>query len=175
MNISIIAAVSENRVIGREGQLPWNLPADRAFFKRVTIGHAVIMGSRTFESIQRPLPKRTTIVVPRNRKFEAPGAVVVDSLDAALEVAADDDEVFVAGGAELYREALPRADRLYLTVVHACVEGDAFFPEIDFSRWRRLDDVRHEPDDRHAHAFSIRTYAAIRSTRGDRAPGKEDP
>jgi dihydrofolate reductase len=175
MNLSIIAAVSENRVIGRKGGLPWNLPADQAFFKRVTIGHAVIMGRRTYESIRRPLPKRTNIVVTRNPDFEAPGAVVVDSLDTALEIAADDDEVFVAGGAELYREALPRADRLYLTLVHACVEGDAFFPEIDFSRWRLLDDVRHEVDDRHAHAFSIRTYAAIRSTKRDHTPRKEDP
>ncbi|UCE85926.1 MAG: dihydrofolate reductase [Deltaproteobacteria bacterium] len=174
MKLSIIAAVSENGVIGIDGRLPWHLPADQAFFKRATIGHAVIMGRRTFESIQGPLPKRTTIVVTRNRAYRAPGAVVVEDLDAALAAAAGDDEVFVAGGAELYREALPRADRLYLTVVHTDVAGDVFFPEVDFSAWRLVDEVRHEADVRHAHAFTIRSYAARRAATGENAPERND-
>lgn len=162
MKLSLIAAVSENGVIGAKGRLPWSLPADRALFKRLTTGHTVIMGRRTFESLRRPLPKRTNVVVTRQSDYQAPGAQVAESLDAALALAAGDDEVFVAGGSELYREALPRADRLVLTAVHAEVAGDAFFPEVDFASWRLVEEVRHEKDARHAHAFSFRTYEAVR-------------
>ena len=158
MRLSLIAAVSENGVIGEKGRLPWRLPDDQAFFKRTTKGHTVIMGRRTFESLKGPLPDRTNVVVTRNPEYRPAGAAAAANLDAALRVAAPDDEVFVAGGSELYREALPRADRLYLTRVHARVAGDAFFPELDLSAWRLLEDERHEADARHAHAFSIRVY-----------------
>ena len=130
--LGIIAAVAQNGVIGVDGDLPWRLPEDLKHFKRTTSGHPIIMGRKTYESIGRPLPKRHNIVITRNPDFEAPGCTVVHSLDAALEVAwAEDDEVWVIGGAGLYAAALPRATRLELTEVHRSVPGDTFFPEFD--------------------------------------------
>lgn len=162
MKLSIIVAMAENHVIGVENRLPWSLPADQAFFKRKTTGHTVIMGRRTFESMDGPLPRRRNIVITRRRDYRPEGAEVAGSLDEAIEAAAGDDEVFVAGGADLYREALPRADRLYLTLVHACPRGDTRFPDVDLSQWHLVEEERHEVDARHAHAFSMRTYEAAR-------------
>ncbi len=130
--LSLIAARSRNGFIGLKGGLPWNVPEDLAFFKRTTIGHAVIMGRKTYEEVRRPLPKRTNIVVTRNPGYEAPGCIVVSSLEEALlKVPEDDDEPFVIGGAELYRLALPVADRLYLTEIDRDVEGDTSFPPFE--------------------------------------------
>jgi dihydrofolate reductase len=142
--MALIWAMSRNRVIGRNNALPWYLPEDLKYFKRVTMGKPIIMGRKTWESIGRPLPGRTNIIVSRNTNFEAEGAKVVHSLDEAMEMAEnialinDGDEAVVMGGAEIYRQALSRADRLYLTQVHAEVEGDAFFPEFDIERWHEL-------------------------------------
>jgi dihydrofolate reductase len=161
----VIAAMSENRVIGRGGRLPWHLPADLRRFKALTTGHPVVMGRRTWETLSGPLPGRTTIVLTRDRACAAGGAIVVHDLDAAIARAAGAPggaEVFVAGGAEVYRESIPRADRMELTIVHAVVEGDAFFPEWDESAWTIAHDERHERDERHAHAFSFRTYVRSR-------------
>ena len=158
MIVSLIAAVAENGVIGRSNAIPWHLPADLERFKARTTGHHIIMGRKTFESIGRPLPKRTSIVLSRNADYRPAGVLVAPTLDAALELASDDDEVFVIGGAEVYRPALPRADRLYLTIVHAAIEGDARFPEIDLDEWRLVEDERHEADDRHAYAYSFKSY-----------------
>ncbi|MBT8485231.1 MAG: dihydrofolate reductase [Phycisphaerales bacterium] len=156
--VTIIAALSENRVIGRGGGLPWHLPADLKRFKKLTLGHPVIMGRRTFDSIKRPLPDRTNIVVTRDASFTAEGVVVAHGLDEALAQAGD-GLVFVAGGAEIYGLALSRADRLELTVVHARVDGDVRFPAFDPRDWQCTADERHEVDERHAYAFSFRTYA----------------
>jgi len=130
MIVSIIAAMAEDRVIGWQGAIPWDLPEDRRRFRELTMGHPVIMGRRTFESIGRPLPGRTTIVITRQRGFRADGCVAVNDLAAALEAAAANGEAFICGGGELYREALPLADRIYLTIVPGRPGGDAFFPEI---------------------------------------------
>ena len=154
--------MAENGVIGRDGALPWHLPVDAEHFRRLTTGHTVVMGRRTFESVGKPLRKRRNVIVTRNPHYAVPGATVVHDFAAALEAVRDDDEVFVCGGAEIYRCALPFADRLDLTLVHAEVEGDTFSPEIDFSRWRLLRDERHEADERHSHAFSIRRYERMR-------------
>jgi dihydrofolate reductase len=160
-DLSIIAAVSENNVIGRDGGLPWRLSADLARFKRLTMGHAIIMGRRTWESIGRPLPGRTSIVISRQSNWRTEGASVAGSLDAALEVArqsdVDQSEVFVIGGAAVYALALPRAERLYLTRVHADVEGDVEFPAVDWNAWQLCEESHHAADERNdfAHTFQV--------------------
>ncbi len=125
----MIVAMAENRVIGRNGSLPWSLPGDLQRFKHLTMGRTLVMGRRTFESIGRPLPGRRTIVVSHNRNYPASGCEVVTSLDAALQLAAPAAEVFVCGGAEIYQQALPLTDRIYLTEITAAADGDTFFPE----------------------------------------------
>jgi len=159
MTLSLIVAISENGVIGREGDLPWRLSADLRRFKRLTMGHPIIMGRKTFESIGRPLPGRTMIVVTRQPDYRAAGAVVVHSLDEALETASHiDDEVFLIGGAEIYRRALERVDRLYLTRVHADIEGDTRFPHIDFARWRLVQREHHAADEKNEYAHTFKVY-----------------
>jgi dihydrofolate reductase len=153
--IAIIAAMAENRVIGRNNALPWHLPEDLKRFKRLTLGHAVIMGRRNYESIGRPLPGRRNIVVTRRPDYEAPGCVVVHSPAEALAAAEDDEEIFVIGGAELYAQFLPSAHRLYLTLVHAEVDGDTLFPAFDWSDWQETARETHPPDARHPYAYSF--------------------
>ena len=147
--------MARNRVIGRDNALPWRLPADLAYFKRVTMGHPVIMGRRTFESIGKPLPGRLNIVVSRNPGFRAPGCTVVASLDEAWTVAGDVAEVCVIGGTSIFAEALPAADRIHLTEVDAEVPGDTWFPQFDRGEWTEREVERHAPDDRHAYPFRI--------------------
>ena len=130
MIVSLIAAMAENRVIGNKGEIPWDIPADRRHFRETTWGHPVIMGRKTFEGLAGPLPGRTNIVITRQRDYAAAGCTVVQSLAEAMQAAAGADEVFICGGTEIYRQALPLADRIYLTVVHAEMDGDALFPEI---------------------------------------------
>ncbi len=130
MIVSIIAAVASNGVVGRDGGLPWHLPADLRRFRELTTGHAVIMGRKTFESIGRPLPERRTIVISRSADFHAAGVTVANSLPAALALAAGEDEVFVCGGGEIYCQALPLADRIYLTRLDRPYDGDVRFPDI---------------------------------------------
>lgn len=130
MIISLIAAMAENRVIGSHGAIPWKLPEDLRRFRSITMGHPVIMGRKTFESIGRPLPDRRNIILTRNPGFTAEGCLVVNSLQAALAVCGEADEVFICGGGEVFRESLPLASRIFLTVVHINVEGDTFFPPI---------------------------------------------
>ena len=158
MKISVIAAMSQNRVIGRDGSLPWHLPTDLARFKSITTGHTVIMGRKTFESVGKPLPNRRTIIITRNNDYQCAGVFIAHSLDEALDHAAHEDEIFILGGETVYRIALPRADRLYLTIIHATIEGDTYFPNLDFDDWKLVEDERHESDERHAYAFSFRRY-----------------
>jgi dihydrofolate reductase len=147
--VSIMVAAAANGVIGRDNRLPWHLPEDLAHFKRLTLGHPVIMGRRTFESIVaalgKPLPGRTSIVVTRAPGRARPGALAVDSLDAAIAAAGDAEEVFVIGGAEIYRLALERADRVYLTRVEAAFVGDTTFPALDPAHWREVSRESHPP------------------------------
>lgn len=140
--LSLIAAVASNGIIGNQGALPWHLPEDLRFFKAQTLGHTVIMGRRTWEAIGRPLPGRRNIVVTRSPGFAAEGAVVAGSLDAALALCEGEAAVFIIGGAQVYRDALPRADRIVLTEIHRDYAGDARFPDFDRSRWR---EARREP------------------------------
>lgn len=158
MTISVVAAVAENGVIGRDGGLPWRLPADTKFFKELTTGHTVIMGRKTWDEIARPLRHRRNIVITRNPAWSAEGAERAGSLAAALELAGGEAQVFVIGGAEIYRQALPIADRMYLTHVHAKVDGDTYFPAWDPAEWRVTQVQRFDPDERHAHGFTIREY-----------------
>jgi dihydrofolate reductase len=155
--LQLIAAVARNGVIGREGELPWRLPDDLAHFKRTTLGHPVIMGRRTWESLAGPLPGRRNLVVSRTSGYRAQGAEVFTDLDAALAACASGPDPFVIGGAELYAQALPRAQRVLLTRVHADVSGDARFPELPADQFREISRVDHPADERHAYAFSIVT------------------
>lgn len=151
--------MAENRVIGREKEVPWYLPDDLAHFKELTLGHTVIMGRKTFDSIgRRPLARRRNIVLTRDPSFRAEGVEVVGSLGRAFWLAAGDDEVFIAGGADVYRLALPLAHRIYLTVVHGTVDGDVRFPELDPSDWRLASEEHHHADERHRYAFTFRSY-----------------
>ena len=159
MRVSILVAVARSGVIGRGGELPWRLPADLRFFKRVTMGHHLVMGRKTWASIGRPLPGRTMVVLTRDPTLEIPGASVVHDLPEALALAraAGDTEAFVIGGAEVYALALPLADRLYLTRVHADVEGDVRFPVYDPQEWVEVAREEHAADEHHAHAFALCT------------------
>ncbi|MCH9680747.1 MAG: dihydrofolate reductase [Deltaproteobacteria bacterium] len=159
MRLSLIVAVAQNGVIGRDGDLPWRLPADLRFFKRTTLGHHLIMGRKTWESIGRPLPGRSTVVLTRDRDAVIAGVAVAHDLRAGLAVAEDagDAEAFVAGGAAVYAAALPHADRLYLTEVAAVVDGDVRFPSWDEAAWSEVAREEHAADERHPHAFVIRT------------------
>lgn len=162
MIVSAIAAVAQNGVIGHNGDLPWHLPDDLKHFQRITRGHHVVSGRRNYESIPakyRPLKDRMNIVVTRNTAYSAPGAQIVDSLPAGLELArlANENEVFIIGGGQIYREALTMrmVNRLYLTLVHADVEGDTHFPPLDPNEWREVERTTHAADDRHKHPFSF--------------------
>ena len=164
MRITLIAAVADNGVIGKNNDIPWRLPEDWRRFKRTTMGHHLVMGRRTWVSIGRALPGRTTIVVSRGKPHLPPEALLADSLDAALEVArgAGDDEVFVAGGAGIYRQALPLADRMLLTRVRAEPKGDTLFPTWSPDDWVLTSDEPHEPDDKHAFAYSFQAFERVR-------------
>jgi dihydrofolate reductase len=141
--ISIIAALARNDVIGLDNALPWHLPEDLKRFRALTMGHHIIMGRKTFESLGRLLPGRTTVIVSRNPGYLAEGAVVADSLHKAIAACGDDREIFVIGGAELYREALSCANRFYITEIDAEFNGDAFFPDFDRSAWRETLREKH--------------------------------
>ena len=161
----MIWAMSKNRVIGRDNTLPWHLPREMKHFMTATRGHPVIMGRRTFESMNcRPLPRRANIVVTRNPDYQAPGAVVVTDLDGALAEAADRcredgvDETFIIGGAELYRRGIEVADRLYVTEVDVEIEGDTYFPDMDWSRWRRVASEPFAADEANAYSFTISRF-----------------
>ena len=158
MTLSCIVAVSENGVIGRKNELPWKLSADLRRFKQLTTGHAIIMGRKTFDSIGRPLPNRTSIVMTRDLGYESPGVVVVHSFDQAVAACEDQQEAFVIGGEAVFREALPRSQRLYLTRVHKNVEGDAYFPEAELAGWKLLQQERHPEGDKNDYPFTFCVY-----------------
>ncbi len=150
--------MARNRVIGADGRIPWHLPEELKRFKRLTLGHHIIMGRKTWESIGRPLPGRTSVIVTRQRGYRAPGAKVVHSLDEAIAACGSDDEIFVIGGAELYSQSLSRAGRLYLTTVDAEVAGDTLMPDIAAGEWREVSAAAFAADERHRHAFRCVTY-----------------
>lgn len=141
--LSVIAAMAQNRVIGIRNTLPWHLPEDLKHFKALTLGHHIIMGRKTYESIGRPLPGRTTVIVSRDAGYRVDGCLTATSIDGAIAVCGADDELFFVGGAQLYAQVLPRADRLYLTEIQAEYEGDAWFPEFDRAAWKEVERQAH--------------------------------
>ena len=162
MRLSIIAAMARNRVIGRDNRLPWRLPADWRRFKRLTMGHHLIMGRKTFESIGRPLPGRISIVLSGQRSYAPPGVQVAASLEEALRLARGDDEVFVGGGAGVYRQTLLLADRMYLTLLPDDFEGDTYFPRYDESRWEVRRTEVHEPEKTDPERYTFLTLDRVR-------------
>ena len=161
MKLSLLAALSTNNVIGRDNEIPWRLSTDLKRLKAMTMGHHVIMGRKTYESVGRPLPGRTNIVITRQEGYGPEGVTVVHSLEDAVRIAAQngDDEAFILGGAEIYAQAMHRADRMYLTRVHAEVEGDTWFPEFDdVSEWQLTDAEHFDADEKNEYPFSFLTY-----------------
>ena len=169
MKVSIIGAMGKNRELGFGNKLPWHLPDDLKRFKEITRGHAVIMGRKTYESIGRVLPDRKNIIVTRNPAYQAPGCVVVGSIEDAFKAATKnhdndydhDDEVFVIGGGDIYKLALPYANTMYLTFVDAEREADAFFPEFEEKEWHIIQEESHGSDEKHAYPFVFRTYKRL--------------
>lgn len=155
MLLSIVVAAAENDVIGDRNALPWRLPDDLKRFKAVTMGKPVLMGRKTFESIGKPLSGRTNIVMTRDTSLRLDGCITASSIDDALLAAGSAAEVMVIGGAELYRQVLPRTDVIYLTRVHADIAGDTRFPEVVWDDWLELESEYHRADERHAHAFTF--------------------
>lgn len=156
--LSAIVAAAENNAIGKDNQLLWHLPNDLRFFKRTTTGYPVIMGRKTYESVGKVLPNRRNIIITRQSGYAVAGAEVVHSLGEALESCAGEPEVFVVGGAEIYDQALPLVDRIYLTRVHAALPGDSFFPELDQREWRLASAETHPADSRHAYSYTFGIY-----------------
>jgi len=155
MRLALIVAMAENRVIGRNNQLPWRIPADLRHFKALTLGKPVIMGRKTYESIGRPLPGRDNIVISADSGYQAEGCQVVHSVEQALEAAGSCEEAMIIGGANLYRQTLENADRLYLTLVKAEPEGDTWFPEIELQQWREIERQAHAADESNEYDYDF--------------------
>lgn len=160
MTIAAIVATAKNGVIGYNGQIPWYLPADLKYFKKCTLGHAIIMGRGTFTSIGRPLPKRTNIIITRNMFFTATGSVVTHSLEEAIEAAREqgEEKVFIIGGGEIYRQSADLWDEVYLTTIDLEVEGDTFFPELPKDQWERVSRECHPADEKNGHAYCFERW-----------------
>ena len=156
--VSLIVAMARNRVIGRNNALPWRLPADLKHFKSLTMGHHMIMGRKTFESIGKPLPGRISVVVTRNSDYSMPGIITANSLEAAISACGNDQEIFIIGGAELYRQAIHLADRIYLTEIEADIPGDAFMTEFERNLWQETSRTSHAPDEKNAYPYHFVVY-----------------
>ncbi len=157
---SFVVAASENNVIGMNNQLPWSLPNDLKFFKNTTWAMPVIMGRKTFESTGKPLPGRTNIVITHREDWKADGVIIVHDMEKALQAAADTDakEAFIIGGGEIFKANISKVNKIYITRVHAIVEGDAYFPEIDKTEWKLVSNLDFSADDRHKYAYSFQLW-----------------
>ncbi len=153
MRLSIIVAMDNNHLIGKDNGLPWHLPADLAFFKKVTTGHSIVMGRKTYDSIGRPLPNRRNIVITRNVDVSIEGCEVFNSIDDALDSAKEEKEVLVIGGANLCQQVLARVGRLYITHIEGVFEGDTYFPNYDANDWREISRESHLPDEKNPHHY----------------------
>lgn len=156
MIISIVVAVAANNAIGKDNQLLWRLPNDLKHFKEITTGHTIIMGRKTYDSVGKPLPNRRNIIITR-QNINIEGCEVVNSLDAALALCADEREVFIVGGAEIYKQAMKATDCIYLTIVHQNFDGDTYFPEIKKDEWKETNREDHQPDEKHQFSYSFIT------------------
>ncbi|HEX5170015.1 MAG TPA: dihydrofolate reductase [Cyclobacteriaceae bacterium] len=166
MIVSLIAAVAQNKVIGKNNDLPWNLPDDMKYFMQTTKSHYVIMGRKNYQSIPekfRPLPNRTNVVVTRQKNFAAPGCIIVNSIEEGIERAKENNEqeVFIIGGAEIYRQGMKHTQRMYLTEIKAIIEGDTFFPEFNHHEWKEISRTSHGTDERHRYPFDFVVYEKI--------------
>lgn len=160
MNISLIVAVSENNVIGKDNDLPWKLPDDMKFFKETTTGHCILMGRKNLESFGRLLPNRTNIILTRDKAFGFEGAKIYHDIEEAIKFAQEnkEDELMVIGGGEIYKQTISKADKIYLTRVHTSIEGDVYFPEINEVLWKRTEERFHPKDERHDFGFTFQTF-----------------
>jgi len=158
MEVTLIAAMSKNRVIGRDNGLIWHMPKDLKRFKKLTSGHHVIMGRKTFESMNKPLPNRINIVITRQSDYHAPGCLVVSTMEEALSKAEGDAKPYVIGGGEIYKMSLPYARRIELTLVQENFDGDTYFPEWDESQWELIEQEEHKPDENNPYPFQYLTY-----------------
>ena len=160
MKISCIVAIAKNNVIGKDNDIPWYLPADLKYFKKTTINHHIIMGRNCYESIGKPLPKRTNIVLTRNPFFIVSNCVITNSVEAALKIAEEngEEEAFIIGGAQIYEQSMEYWDKLYLTEVDLEVEGDVFFPEINFDEWNLISEESHLADEKNEHNYVFKIY-----------------
>jgi dihydrofolate reductase len=156
MTISIIVAIAQNYAIGKNNQLLWHMPNDLKHFKQITSGRTIIMGRKTYESVGKPLPNRRNIVVTR-QDMDIPGCEVVKSIEEGLSLCTGEDEVFIGGGAEIYRQAMDITDRIYLTIIHKDFEADTFFPEIDYQKWDEVSREFHDPDEKNPLPYSFIT------------------
>jgi dihydrofolate reductase len=161
--VSLVVAMARNRVIGAKNSIPWHLPNELKLFKSVTMGHHIVMGRKTWESIQRLLPGRTSVIVTRSRDYAVPGAIVTHSVQDAIEACEGDNEIMVIGGAEIFRETLPVADRLYLTLVDAEPDGDIVMPALDMTEWWERSSQTYAPDEKHVYGYTFYVYDRIKS------------
>ncbi|WP_453995627.1 dihydrofolate reductase [Bacillus nitroreducens] len=157
--ISLLVAMDKNRLIGKDNDLPWRLPADLAYFKRVTMGHPIIMGRKTYDSIGRPLPGRENIIVTRDTSYKMEGCKVIHSIDEILKLNEEhDQELFVIGGAEIFKEILPYSDRLYITEIDEEFEGDTYFPAFDKSEWKVISEEKGVKDEKNPYDYTFMVY-----------------
>ncbi|MEQ3662291.1 MAG: dihydrofolate reductase [Flavobacterium sp.] len=157
--LTIIAAASENNALGKDNDLVWHLPNDFKRFKALTTGHHIIMGRKTFESFPKPLPNRTHIIITRQKDYIVPdGCVVVSSLKKAIKICPKDDENFIIGGGQIYKQSIDGADKIELTRVHTEIDADTFFPEIDIEKWKLINEEFHSKDEKHQYDFTYLTY-----------------
>jgi dihydrofolate reductase len=159
--LSLIAAISENNALGKENKLLWHLPADLKRLKALTMGHNLIMGRKTFESLGKPLPGRPHIIISNQKNYFPDGAIVVDSIEKAIEMSNQDNQPFIFGGGEIYRLALPFVQKIYITKVHAHFGGDTFFPELNSSEWKLTECQKFEPDEKNKFSYSYLEYDRI--------------
>jgi dihydrofolate reductase len=157
MIVSMIVAIAENNAIGKGNQLLWRMPADLKHFKNATTGHTVIMGRKTFDSVGKPLPNRRNIVVTRNAELQIDGAEVVTTLDKAIDLCGDGEEVFIVGGAEIYKMAMDLTDKIYLTMIHGIFDADTFFPFIDREIWQETDVEEYKADEKNPFDYTFST------------------
>ncbi len=156
--ITIIAAIADNNALGKDNQLIWHLPADLKRFKQVTLNHHIIMGRKTFESLGKPLPNRTSIIITRNKNYKVAGCILVNSLEEALKAAEKDENPYILGGAEIYKQAIEIADKLDITFVHHNFEADAFFPKIDTTIWKETSRQDFKADDKNKYDYSFVSF-----------------
>ena len=160
MDISIIVAITENNIIGKANCMPWHLPADLKFFREKTTGHYIVMGRKTFESIGggRPLPNRVSIIITKQKNYKAEGCIIAHSLEEAIEIAKDQDELFIIGGKQIYDQALAFANKMYITRIHTSIDGDTSFPQYDDSNWEMKSYTEREADEKNAYSLSFLVF-----------------